>query len=61
MAASGEDFIVCLIKLINSIAGDNYYVPLLWRTIGLDCFGIQHNVSLPYLDNCGLATAREIL
>lgn len=64
MAASDEDFIIamlCLIKFINSIDVDNYYVPVLWRTIGLYCFVIQCNISLPYLDNWGLATAAEIL
>ena len=64
MAASDEDFIIailCLTKFVNIIDVNNYYVPLLWRTIGLDCFVIQHSVSLPYLDYCGLATAIEIL
>lgn len=64
MAASDEDFIIailCLIKFINSIDVDNYYVPVLWRTIGLYFFVIQCNISLSYLDNCGLATAAEIL
>lgn len=59
MAASDEDFIIavlCLTMFNNVyyiIDEDNYYVSLLWRTIGLDCFVIQHSLSLPYLSSMG--------
>lgn len=59
MAASDEDFIIavsCLTMFNNVyyiIGVDNYHAPLLWRTIGLDCFVIQHSVSRPYLGSMG--------
>lgn len=56
----GEDFIIfCLIKFIDIRDMDNCDVPLLWRNIGFDCFGIQYNTRLPYLEYCDLSTAVE--
>lgn len=53
--------ILCLTKFINNIDVDNYCVALIRRITGLELSVVQHGVSSPSLDYCGLETAIETL